>query len=135
MAETQNNFVWATGRRKTAVASVRMLSEGNGKILVNSKDLNRYFGGHERYKAEILQVMKLIPEATKYNFYVKVTGGGIMGQAEAIRHGIARALSKYSESYRPKLKEAGLLTRDPRMVERKKSGMPKARKRFQWTKR
>lgn len=135
MIETKNNFVWATGRRKTAVASVRMNPEGSGKILINSKDLNGYFGGHERYKLEILQIMKLLPEASKFDFYVKVTGGGIMGQAEAIRHGIARALSKFSDNFRPKLKDAGLLTRDPRMVERKKAGQPKARKKFQWTKR
>lgn len=135
MVETQNNFIWATGRRKTAVAVVRVNTEGTGKILVNSRDFNSYFGGHERYKSEILSVMKLVPEASKFDFYVKAIGGGIMGQAEAIRLGIARALSKYSENYRPKLKSAGLLTRDPRMVERKKAGQPKARKRFQWTKR
>ena len=127
--------IWATGRRKTSVARVKLVPEGEGKIIVNSKTLDEYFGGHERLKLEVTQPIKLIPDAIKYNYFVNATGGGIKGQAEAIRHGIARALSMLNESLRPKLKDAGFLRRDPRMVERKKAGQPKARKKFQWTKR
>jgi len=127
--------IWATGRRKTSVARVKLVPNGEGKVIINTKTLDEYFGGHHRFKTEVIQPIKLIPEATKYNYFVNTTGGGIKGQAEAIRHGIARALSMLNESFRPKLKEAGFLRRDPRMVERKKSGQPKARKKFQWTKR
>ncbi|MFN3967014.1 MAG: 30S ribosomal protein S9 [Endomicrobiia bacterium] len=127
--------IWATGRRKTAVARVKLVPNGEGKIIINSRTPDEYFGGHLRLKTEILQPIKLIPDAEKYNYFINATGGGIKGQAEAIRHGIARALSILNENFRPILKEAGFLRRDPRMVERKKAGQPKARKKFQWTKR
>ncbi len=127
--------IWATGRRKTSTARVKLVTKGEGKIIINSKTLDEYFGGHERLKIEVVQPIKLISEAEKYNYFINVSGGGIKGQAEAIRHGIARALSTLNDSFRPRLKEAGFLRRDPRMVERKKAGQPKARKKFQWTKR
>lgn len=126
--------IWATGRRKTAVARVKMVP-GSGKILINKKSTEAYFGGHLRFKSNISAVGGLVPEALKFDYFINTTGGGLMGQSEAIRLGMARAISRYNETFRPKLKSEGLLSRDPRMVERKKPGQPKARKKFQWTKR
>ncbi|MEW6040771.1 MAG: 30S ribosomal protein S9 [Elusimicrobiota bacterium] len=126
--------IWATGRRKTSIARIKM-TPGSGKILINSRDPDKYFGGHLRFKNCVLEPIQIIPEASKFDYFINAHGGGLMGHSEAIRLGIARALSAYSDSFRPKLKSAGFLSRDPRMVERKKAGQPKARKRFQWTKR
>lgn len=126
--------IMATGRRKTSIARVR-ISEGSGKIIVNNKLFDDYFGGLQRHKNEILSPINLLQSGKNYDFYVNVSGGGITGQAGAIRHGIARALLKLDQNLKINLRKEGFLTRDPRMVERKKPGRPKARKRFQFSKR
>ena len=134
-AGTQPPPILATGRRKTSVAQVRLLPKGQGKILVNSKSLDDYFAGHERHKSEVLSPIRVVGGAQSYDFYVRVYGGGMMGQAEAIRHGLARALAQMDEKFKKAMRKEGFLTRDSRMVERKKAGQPKARKRFQYSKR
>ncbi len=123
----------ATGRRKGAIARVRM-SPGNGKIDVNGKDLLGYFR-RETLKMDIEQPLQLTDSLTKYDFHITVNGGGLSGQAGAVRLGISRALLLFSEDFRPDLRRAGFLTRDPREKERKKYGLAKARKRFQFSKR
>jgi small subunit ribosomal protein S9 len=123
----------ATGRRKTAVARVR-LSTGDGKMTVNGLALEDYFR-LESLRSLIAQPFKVTNTEQKYDVTATVKGGGLSGQAGAMRHGIARALSLADATLRPVLKQAGLLTRDPRMKERKKSGQPGARKRFQYSKR
>lgn len=121
------------GRRKTAVARV-YLSEGKGDITINNKDLNAYFTtGTLQYKVK--QAFQLTDTLDTYNVKAKVHGGGITGQAEAIRLAISRALVSINEENRLVLKPEGLMTRDPRMVERKKFGQKKARKKFQFSKR
>jgi len=122
-----------TGRRKTAVARVR-LAAGSGKITINGRPFEGYFPV-ESQRALITQPLVLTETAAKYDVRVKVTGGGPDGQAGAVRHGISRALLKADANLRPALKAEGLLTRDPRMRERKKYGQPGARKRFQYSKR
>lgn len=129
----KNQAFHAIGRRKEAIARVRMIP-GDGKFIVNKKPLLDFF------KREILQMiieqpLDLTETLGKYDIHVNVRGGGLSGQAGAVRLGVARTLLKIDEEYRPKLKAAGLLTRDPRMVERKKYGQPGARKRFQFSKR
>ncbi|MCO6499914.1 MAG: 30S ribosomal protein S9 [Vicingus serpentipes] len=126
-------IVNATGRRKTAVARV-YLSKGKGNVTVNKKDYKEFFPTTV-LQGKILQAFNLTDNANKYDVKVNVVGGGITGQAEAIRHGISRALVKISEDNRALLKVNSLMTRDPRMVERKKPGQPKARKQFQFSKR
>ncbi|MCK5678402.1 MAG: 30S ribosomal protein S9 [Flavobacteriaceae bacterium] len=121
------------GRRKTAVARI-YLSEGKGNITVNNKEYDKYFTTDTlRYK--ILQPLNLTDTATSFDIKAKVFGGGITGQAEAIRLAISRALVEINEENKPLLKAEGLMTRDPRMVERKKFGQKKARKKFQFSKR
>ena len=122
------------GRRKTAIARV-YLSEGKGNIVINKRELAEYFPvGTLQYIVQ--QPLNLCEVAGMYDIKVNLDGGGLNGQAEALRLGISRALLQVNESeYRPKLKAAGFLTRDPREVERKKPGQPKARKRFQFSKR
>ena len=122
-----------TGRRKDAIARVRLIP-GKGQILVNKKPLEEYFP-QEIQRIIIKQPLEITKTGDKFNIFALVNGGGSSGQAEALRHGISRALVQADESYRPILKKAGLLTRDPRMKERKKYGQKGARKRFQWTKR
>ncbi len=122
-----------TGRRKDAIARVRLIP-GKGQILVNKKPLEEYFP-QEIQRMIIKQSLEITETGDKFDIFVRVNGGGNSGQAEALRHGISRALLQADESYRPILKKAGLLTRDPRMKERKKFGQKGARKRFQWTKR
>jgi small subunit ribosomal protein S9 len=122
-----------TGRRKTAIARVR-LSSGNGKILVNGRALEVYFP-LDSLRMTVLQPLTITNNADKFDARVNVCGGGPAGQAGAVRHGIARALLKVDVNLRPALKAEGLLTRDPRMKERKKYGQPGARKRFQYSKR
>ncbi len=122
-----------TGRRKDAIARVRLIP-GKGQILVNRKPLEEYFP-QEIQRIIIKQPLEITKIGDKFDIFVRVNGGGDSGQAEALRHGISRALIQADESYRPILKKAGLLTRDPRMKERKKFGQKGARKRFQWTKR
>lgn len=121
------------GRRKTAVARV-ILKNGNGKITINDKEFENFFP-QLLSREDILLPMKVTETVGKYDVHAKVNGGGTTGQAQAIRLGIARALIEINPEYRALLKVDGLLTRDPRMVERKKYGQPKARKRFQFSKR
>jgi small subunit ribosomal protein S9 len=123
----------ALGRRKRAVARV-YLSDGKGSITINKRELNEYFPiGTLQYVVQ--QPLNLCEVAGQYDIKVNLDGGGLTGQAEALRLGISRALLKVNADFRPKLKAAGFLTRDPREVERKKPGQPKARKRFQFSKR
>ena len=134
MAKKSENIVFqGTGRRKESIARVRLVA-GKGEITVNGKKLDEYFG------TEILKVIVNQPFAVtntvgKYDVIVKVTGGGYTGQAGAIRHGISRALLEANTEFRPALKANGFLTRDPRMKERKKYGLKKARKAPQFSKR
>ena len=121
------------GRRKTSIARV-YLAEGDGKITVNGKEYTDYFTTAV-LQFKIQQAFKLTATENKYNVNVTVKGGGITGQAEAIRMAISRSLTAINEEYKPLLKAEDLLTRDPRMVERKKFGQKKARKRFQFSKR
>ena len=130
MAEIQ---YYGTGRRKTAVARV-YLRPGSGKIVVNHRDFDEFFP-NQVLKMVIRQPLLLTETADKFDILVNVVGGGTTGQAGAIRHGISRALLEFNAELRPKLKSVGFLTRDARKVERKKPGQPKARKRFQFSKR
>jgi small subunit ribosomal protein S9 len=123
----------AIGRRKAAVARV-YLSEGKGKITVNSRDYKEYFGA-ETLQYVVTQPLVLLNVAEKYDIVANLDGGGVKGQAEALRLGITRALVKIDEESKKALKASGFITRDPREVERKKPGRPKARKRFQFSKR
>jgi small subunit ribosomal protein S9 len=122
-----------TGRRKTAVARVRMAA-GSGKITVNGRAMENYFVV-DAQRLQVLQPLTLTDTTAKFDVRVSVSGGGPNGQAGAVRHGIARALLRADANLRPTLKAGGLLTRDPRMKERKKYGQPGARKRFQYSKR
>jgi small subunit ribosomal protein S9 len=121
------------GRRKTSVARV-YLSEGTGIVTVNKKDLNEYFST-EVLLGKVKQPFEITENVDKYDVKVNVRGGGINGQAEAIRLGISKALVEINAEWKPALKAEGLMTRDPRMVERKKPGQKKARKKFQFSKR
>jgi len=123
----------ATGRRKSSVARVRF-TKGKGAIIVNSRPLEEYFG-RDTSKMVLKQPLELVGLGSQYDIDVNVNGGGLSGQAGAIRHGIARALEKINAELRPSLKKAGMLTRDSREVERKKCGQPGARKNFQFSKR
>ena len=124
---------WGTGRRKKAVARVRLVA-GKGAIIVNKRELVSYFG-LDTLKTIVRQPLELTDTLGKFDVLVNVQGGGFTGQAGAIRHGIARALTKADESLRPALKKAGFLTRDPRMKERKKYGLKAARRAPQFSKR
>lgn len=124
---------YGTGRRKKSIARVRLVP-GEGKIIVNDRDIDDYFG-LETLKVIIRQPLVLTETLSKFDVLCKVVGGGLSGQAGAIRHGIARALVKADEELRPVLKKAGFLTRDPRMKERKKYGLKKARRAPQFSKR
>ncbi|MDR1793640.1 MAG: 30S ribosomal protein S9 [Bacteroidales bacterium] len=122
-----------TGRRKTAIARIYM-NNGEGKIVVNGRDYKEYFPtGTLQYV--VTQSLTVVNAQDKFDVKVNLTGGGVAGQAEALRLAIAKALCEYDPQNRPPLKAQGLLRRDPRMVERKKPGRPKARKRFQFSKR
>ncbi len=128
------NFFYGTGRRKSSIARVRLLN-GNGKITINGKDMEEYFGV-DTLKVIVKQPLVATNTLDKYDVVAKVTGGGISGQAGAVRHGISRALLEAnSTEYRPTLKTAGFLTRDSRMKERKKYGLKKARRAPQFSKR
>jgi len=128
-----SEIFYATGRRKTSSARV-YLKKGKGNISVNDRTLNEYFG-RKVAQMLVMQPLELLDLSEKIDVNVKVKGGGSFGQAGAIRHGISRALTSYDEEYRSQLKKAGLLTRDPRRVERKKPGLVKARKSKQFSKR
>lgn len=126
-------FYDATGRRKNATARVR-LTPGEGRVMVNDRELLDYFK-REVLKMVIEQPLIATETLGKFNVIANIHGGGLSGQAEALRLGISRALLKWNEELRPELRANGFLTRDPRRVERKKYGRPKARKRFQFSKR
>ncbi len=123
-----------TGRRKTSVASVRMLAGGSGKIIINKKEISSYFP-IDFHRHEIMKPLVTTSNEDTFDIFVKVLGGGLTGQVDAIQLGIARALVLFDEELKPALRAADLLTRDPRMVERKKYGFKKARKSFQFSKR
>ena len=126
-------FFYGTGRRKSSVARVRLYN-GSGAVTINKRDIDDYFG-LETLKLIVRQPLELSNNGGKFDVVVNVNGGGVSGQAGAIRHGIARALLQYDENLRPALKKAGFLTRDPRMKERKKYGLKAARRAPQFSKR
>ena len=128
------DYNYGTGRRKSSVARVYMKS-GSGKIVINNRDIDNYLGNHEVAKMIIRQPLVLLELDGKYDLKINVDGGGITGQSGAIRLGIARALVDLNEENRSPLRQAGMLTRDPRKVERKKVGLRKARKKPQFSKR
>jgi small subunit ribosomal protein S9 len=128
-----NPYFYGTGRRKKSVARVRVYA-GTGSITINGRDIDDYFG-LETLKLIVRQPLALTDTLGKFDIVVNVTGGGVTGQAGAIRHGLSRALLQYDEALRPTLKKAGLLTRDPRMKERKKYGLKGARRAPQFSKR
>ena len=130
MAET--NY-YGTGRRKCSVAKVRLVP-GQGRIQVNGKEIGEYFG-RKVLEVIVRQPLEITGTSDKYDVIVSVEGGGVTGQAGAVRHGLARALLLVDETFRPSLKKAGFLTRDPRMKERRKYGLKKARKAPQFSKR
>ncbi len=132
MYETKSYF-YGTGRRKSSVARVRVYN-GTGKITINDRDIDDFFG-LETLKLIVRQPLNTTGTDGKFDIVVRVAGGGVSGQAGAIRHGLARALLGYDESLRPQLKKAGFLTRDPRMKERKKYGLKAARRAPQFSKR
>ena len=132
MAKALESF-YGTGRRKSSVARVRLI-KGNGKVTINGRDIDDYFG-LETLKLIVRQPLALTETSEKYDVICRVAGGGVTGQAGAIRHGIARALLQSEDEVRPVLKKAGLLTRDPRMKERKKYGLKGARRAPQFSKR
>ncbi|OIN09968.1 30S ribosomal protein S9 [Oceanisphaera psychrotolerans] len=130
MAETQ---YYGTGRRKSSTARV-FVKQGSGNIVINKRSLDQYFG-RETARMVVRQPLELVEMTEKLDLYITVSGGGISGQAGAIRHGITRALMQYDETLRGSLRKAGFVTRDARRVERKKVGLHKARKRPQFSKR
>lgn len=133
MANVERNAVYATGRRKEAVARVWMMP-GAGKVTINHRDIDEYFG-RATSKMVLRQPLELTDQSAKFDVYVNVAGGGLSGQADAIRLGITRALLKVNAGFRSALKGAGYVTRDPRRKERKKYGQRGARARFQFSKR
>ncbi len=129
----ESNYYYGTGRRKSSVARVRVYP-GTGKITINDRDIDDYFG-LETLKLIVRQPLALTGTTEKFDIVVRVAGGGVTGQAGAIRHGLSRALLQFDENLRPTLKKAGFLTRDPRMKERKKYGLKGARRAPQFSKR
>ncbi|HNU84375.1 MAG: 30S ribosomal protein S9 [Pseudomonadota bacterium] len=125
--------IYATGKRKTAIARVWM-KEGSGAFTINNRNFDDYFT-RDVLKKIIRQPLEITSQVGRFDFYVNVDGGGIAGQADAVKHGISKALCEFDAELRPILKKAGFLTRDSRMKERKKYGQPGARKRFQFSKR
>ncbi|HEY8390618.1 MAG TPA: 30S ribosomal protein S9 [Clostridia bacterium] len=125
---------WGTGRRKKAIARVRLVPGGTGKITINKRDIDEFFG-LDTLKLIVRQPLELTKSTDKWDIFVNVQGGGFTGQAGAIRHGISRALVEADAEYKTVLKQAGFLTRDPRMKERKKYGLKKARRAPQFSKR
>lgn len=131
---TQEKEILATGRRKTSIAVVKLV-KGKGRIFVNGKTLQAYIGNRPAVELAIFRPLVLTDNQEKFDVKVKAVGGGIVSQSGAIRHAISRALLKFNEEYKTVLRSEGLLTRDPRIKERKKYGRKKARKRFQFSKR
>ncbi len=134
MYQSKKPYLYGTGRRKSSVARVRLYSNGTGAIKINGRDIEDYFG-LETMKLIVRQPFTTTDTLGKFDVEATVTGGGFTGQAGAIRHGLSRALVKANEEYKPLLKKAGLLTRDPRMKERKKYGLKAARRAPQFSKR
>ncbi|EMF82480.1 ribosomal protein S9 [Leptospira weilii serovar Topaz str. LT2116] len=132
MASTKE--IWAVGRRKTSVARAK-IKEGSGKITVNHKDIKDYLQNRKAIIDEAIRPLSLLNVQDKYDLNLNVTGGGITGQVGAIRHALARAICRIKPEFRPAVKKEGFLTRDPRMVERKKYGLHKARRGTQFSKR
>ncbi|WP_115720010.1 30S ribosomal protein S9 [Gallaecimonas mangrovi] len=128
-----DNQYYGTGRRKSSTARV-FIKQGTGAITINKRTLEEYFG-RETARMVVRQPLELVEMIEKLDLHITVSGGGISGQAGAIRHGITRALMEYDESLRPALRKAGFVTRDARKVERKKVGLRKARRRPQFSKR
>ncbi|TGK26099.1 30S ribosomal protein S9 [Leptospira stimsonii] len=126
--------IWAVGRRKTSVARVK-IKEGSGKITVNHKDIKEYLQNRKSIIDEAIRPLTLLNVSDKYDLNLNVSGGGITGQVGAIRHALARAICRIKPEFRPAVKKEGFLTRDPRMVERKKYGLHKARRGTQFSKR
>ena len=133
-ATSKKNQFWGTGRRKKSIARVRLIPEGTGKIVINGKDIEEYFD-LETLKIIVRQPFAATNTTGKFDVFVNVYGGGCTGQAGAIRHGISRAMVMFDEKLKPEIKAAGFLTRDPRMKERKKYALKKARKAPQFSKR
>jgi small subunit ribosomal protein S9 len=131
---SEAGYIWSVGRRKSAVARVR-LYPGSGKMTVNGRPATEYFGGRSLYQVLLKEPLLLTGTNERFDITVRVVGGGVSGQAGAIRHGIARALTKFDQELRPTLKQARMLTRDARVKERKKVGLKRARKAPQYTKR
>ena len=134
MYQSKKPYLYGTGRRKSSTARVRVYEGGTGAITINGRDIDDYFG-LETLKLIVRQPLVTTGMENKVDITATVSGGGVTGQAGAIRHGIARALVVLDESYRPALKAAGFLTRDPRMKERKKYGLKAARRAPQFSKR
>ena len=134
MYQSKNPYKYGTGRRKSSVARVHLFENGTGTITINGRDIDDYFG-LETLKMVVRQPLNTTSTLGKVDIVATVEGGGVSGQAGALRHGIARALLLASEDYRPILKKAGFLTRDPRMKERKKYGLKAARRAPQFSKR
>ena len=130
----QSNEIMATGRRKSSIAIVKLV-KGKGRIFVNGKTLREYIGNRPAVEMMLYRPLVLTENQEKYDVRVKTVGGGVVSQCGAIRHGISRALVKVNEEYKNVLRSEGLLTRDPRVKERKKYGRKRARKRFQFSKR
>ncbi len=136
MADTnKGEYYYGMGRRKTAVARVRLYPNGEGNVTVNGKQAQSYFGQREALLATINAPLRTLELNNAYDMNIKVLGGGVSGQAGAIRHALARALVRVNPEWKPALRRAGFLTRDPRMKERKKPGLKRARKAPQYTKR
>ena len=134
MYKRKKPYLYGTGRRKSSVARVHLFPNGTGSITINGRDIDEYFG-LETLKMAVRQPLATTDLVGKVDIVATVTGGGVSGQAGALRHGIARALLSVNEEYRPALKAAGFLTRDPRMKERKKYGLKAARRAPQFSKR
>lgn len=130
----QSKEIMATGRRKCSIAVVKLV-KGKGRVFVNGKTLKNYIGNRPAVELMIFRPLVLTDNQEKFDVRVKAVGGGIVAQAGAIKHGISRALVKLNEEYKNVLRSEGMLTRDPRIKERKKYGRKKARKRFQFSKR
>jgi len=131
----KGEYYYGMGRRKTAVARVRLFPNGDGSITVNGKNGGQYFGQRETLTSTVNAPLRLLEVSDTFNMSVRVVGGGTSGQAGAIRHAVSRALLRVNPEWKQALRKAGFLTRDPRMKERKKPGLKRARKAPQYTKR
>lgn len=130
----EGKYIYAIGRRKSAKAQVRLMETGKGEVTINGKKLKDFFN-HFILQEKVLAALKAVQEEGIHDVKINVIGGGSIGQADAIRLGIARALVKWNEEFKPVLKKSGFMTRDPRVKERKKFGLKKARRAPQWSKR